>query len=147
MIGNNDETGLMKNFKAFETMMSVRPDDIDMNQHVHNSRYLDYVLHARYIQMRDYYNFPMEEFLEHGYGWVVKSCWIEYKRPLLLGDEITIRNRILEMNKSDVKLQFEILRNKTGKLAAGGHFLYTMINMRTGRAEVIPDWVVERYSL
>ncbi|MCP5552003.1 MAG: hypothetical protein H7A53_14035, partial [Akkermansiaceae bacterium] len=35
-------------FSTFETRLDVRPDDIDMNRHVHNSRYLDYVLAARY---------------------------------------------------------------------------------------------------
>ena len=32
---------------VFATEMQVRPDDIDMHRHVHNSRYLDYVLAAR----------------------------------------------------------------------------------------------------
>lgn len=31
-------------YKTFETEHRVRPDDIDMFQHVHNSKYLDYVL-------------------------------------------------------------------------------------------------------
>ena len=35
----------------FETELQVRPDDIDVNQHVHGSRYFDYVLAARYDQM------------------------------------------------------------------------------------------------
>ena len=38
-------------YSRFETELQVRPDDIDMNQHVHNSRYFDYVLAARYDQM------------------------------------------------------------------------------------------------
>ncbi len=136
-----------KKYSTFETKLTVRPDDIDMNQHVHNSRYLDYVLFARYQQMRNNYKFPMEEFLEKGYGWVVKNCWIEYKRPLFLGDEITVRTGVLEVDRTDVKVKFEIIRNKTNKLAANGYFLYTMINVNTGRAEVIPDWVIERYSV
>ena len=28
----------------FETELQVRPDDIDMNQHVHGSRYFDYTM-------------------------------------------------------------------------------------------------------
>ncbi len=36
-------------FSKFETELQVRPDDIDMNQHVHGSRYMDYVLAARVI--------------------------------------------------------------------------------------------------
>jgi len=47
----------------FETELTVRPDDIDMNQHVHSSRYQDYVLAARYDQMARCYKMPMEEFI------------------------------------------------------------------------------------
>lgn len=136
-----------KKYSTFETTMTVRPDDIDMNQHVHNSRYLDYVLFARYQQMRNNYKFPMEEFIQKGYGWVVKNCWIEFKRPLFLGDEITVRTAVMEIDRTDVKVKFEIIRTETGKTAASGYFLYTMINRNTGRAEVIPDWVIERYSI
>ena len=40
-----------KRYSTFESELTVRPDDIDMNNHVHNSKYLDYVLAARYDQM------------------------------------------------------------------------------------------------
>jgi acyl-CoA thioester hydrolase/thioesterase-3 len=47
----------------FETEMQVRPDDIDLFQHVHSSRYMDYVLAARYDQRTRCYDMPWEEFL------------------------------------------------------------------------------------
>ncbi|MEX1275649.1 MAG: acyl-CoA thioesterase, partial [Bacteroidota bacterium] len=65
----------------FETEMQVRPDDIDMNQHVHNSRYFDYVLAARFDQMERCYRMPMAEFIKLGFGWVIKTAFVEYKRP------------------------------------------------------------------
>src|SRR3954465_3875998 len=75
----------------FETNLQVRPDDIDMNQHVHGSRYFDYVLAARYDQMARCYKMPMEEFTAAGLGWFVKVCHIEYKRPLRMGDSMIVR--------------------------------------------------------
>ena len=131
----------------FETTMLVRPDDIDMNQHVHNSRYFDYVLAARYDQMARCYRMPMEEFIAHGYGWVVKTAHVQYKRPLGLGDEIVVRTWIEEIVKDSVSVQFQILRKKTGKLCADGYFDYTMISLATGRAEVIPPWIGEKYAV
>ena len=50
-------------YKRFDTEMMVRPDDIDMNNHVHNSKYLDYVLFARYDQMGRCYGMSMDEFI------------------------------------------------------------------------------------
>ena len=50
-------------YARFETEHVVRPDDIDMFQHVHSSRYLDYVLAARYEQMAPCYGMPWEDFI------------------------------------------------------------------------------------
>ena len=131
----------------FETEMQVRPDDIDMNQHVHNSRYFDYVLAARYDQMERCYKMPMGEFIKLGFGWVVKVAFVEYKRPLGLGDKFTVKTWIQEVVKDGVKVQFEILKAGTGKLSCCGYFDYTMINLQSGRAESIPGWIVEKYSI
>jgi acyl-CoA thioester hydrolase/thioesterase-3 len=130
----------------FETELQVRPDDIDMNQHVHGSRYMDYVLAARYDQMERCYKMSMEEFMQHGFGWYVRTAHIEYKRPLRLGERFTVRTWIEELLKYGVKVQFEIVR-KTGKLVCDGYFNYTMVNLKTGRAEVIPDWIIAKYSI
>lgn len=131
----------------FQTELQVRPDDIDMNQHVHGSRYMDYVLAARYDQMARCYQMPMEEFLKLGFGWFVHTAHVEYKRPLRLGEHFIVRTWVAEVLKHSVKVQFEIIKKKTGKLACDGYFDYTMVNLKTGRAEIIPDWIVAKYSV
>ena len=62
-LGDGETPGLRMTLgrTRFETALSVRPDDIDMNQHVHASRYHDYVLAARYDQMARCYQMAMEE--------------------------------------------------------------------------------------
>lgn len=136
-----------KTFSRFETELVVRPDDIDMNNHVHNSRYLDYVLAARYDQMKRCYKMSMDEFVEIGLTWVVKSCFIEFKRPLVLGDTIIVRTGIEEVGGMQAKVCFEIIKKESGKLASSGYFEYAMINITTGRAEKIPPNVIEKYSV
>lgn len=133
----------------FETELSVRPDDIDMNQHVHSSRYQDYVLAARYDQMARCYKMPMEEFLQAGLGWFVRCAHIEYKRQLQMGDSFVVRTWVDEISATDVKVKFEILRKVAErlKLACDGWFDYTMVNLKSGRAEAIPDWIVAKYSV
>lgn len=131
----------------FETELQVRPDDIDMNQHVHNSRYFDYVLAARYDQMARCYQMPMEEFLKAGFGWVVKTAHVQYKRPLSLGDRMIVRTWIEAVVKDGVTVRFEIIKAGSRKMAADGYFDYTMINLATARAENIPDWIMEKYTV
>ena len=123
----------------FETALHVRPDDIDMNQHVHNSRYFDYVLAARYEQMEHNYRFPMQQFLSHGFGWVITKALVNYKRPLGLGDHFIVKTGITDLATKGCTVAFEITNKKTGKLCADGEFEYTMVNVNTGRAETIPD--------
>ena len=131
----------------FESELAVRPDDIDMNQHVHGSRYFDYVLAARYDQMERCYKMPMAEFIKLGYGWVIRTAHLEFKRPLLLGDLLVVRTWVEEMAKDSVLVKFEILKKANRKLSCEGYFNYTMINLKTGRAEIIPDWIVEKYVI
>jgi acyl-CoA thioester hydrolase/thioesterase-3 len=118
-----------------------------MNNHVHSSKYIDYVLAARYEQMELNYKMPMQEFIKHGYGWVIKNTFIEFKRPLLLGDEMKIITWIDEMHKDGVKVCYDIVKLSTNKSYSSGYFNYTMVSLTTGRAELIPDWIKERYSI
>ena len=131
----------------FETELQVRPDDIDMNRHVHASRYMDYVLAARYDQMERCYKMPMEEFIQLGFGWFVRTAHIEFKRPLGLGEYFIVRTWVEEMLKDGVKVQFEIRKKKNNKPACDGYFNYTMVTVDTGRAAIIPDEIVAKYSV
>jgi len=131
----------------FETELQVRPDDIDMNQHVHNSRYFDYVLAARYDQMERCYRMAMEEFLKAGYGWVVKTAHIDYKRPLNLGERMIVTTWVDAFQKTGVTVRFEIRKKESGKLSSDGWFDYTMVHLSTGRAAPIPAWIAEKYAV
>ena len=134
-------------FSKFESEMQVRPDDIDMNQHVHNSRYFDYVLAARYDQMERCYKMPMEEFIQSGFGWVVRTAQLEFKRPLGLGDRFIVRTWIHEILKDGVRVQFEIIKKPAGKLSCLGEFNYAIIDLKTGRGTKIPEEMKERYMV
>ena len=134
-------------YSKFESEIIVRPDDIDMNNHVHNSRYLDFVLAARFEQMTRDYKMSMNEFIQRGLGWVVSACFIQYKRPLILGDIAIVKTGIEEYGTTSAKVGFEIRRKENHKISADGYFEYTLINLKTGRAEKLPDDVVQKYSI
>jgi YbgC/YbaW family acyl-CoA thioester hydrolase len=137
----------MDKFSTFETIVPVRPDDIDMNQHVHNSKYLDYVLAARLDQMERCYQLPMSEFWERGYSWFVKVAHIEHKRPLVIGDRALVRTGVTEIAGRSCHVDFEIFREQTGKIAATGWFEYVMVDAASGRAVSIPEDIVAAYSI
>ena len=137
----------MSAYSKFTTLHKVRPDDIDMFNHVHNSVYLDYVLAARYEQMEIHYGMSMEKFLELGYGWVVKTVQIDYKRPLGLGNKFSVQTGIISINKKGCKVEFEIKNTDTKKTSADGWFDFVMIDLKTGRGVDVDQEMIEKYSI
>jgi acyl-CoA thioester hydrolase/thioesterase-3 len=116
-----------------------------MNNHVHGSRYLDYVLFARYDQMGRCYGMPMEEFIKSGWSWYQKSFHIEFKRAITLADKIIVRTWLDSFSKADVKVGFQMYKKEMMKLAAEGHFVSTMIDVQSGRAIPIPETIIQHY--
>jgi YbgC/YbaW family acyl-CoA thioester hydrolase len=134
-------------YSKFETELLVRPDDIDMYQHVHSSRYMDYVLAARFDQMARCYGMPMHEFQKLGFGWVIASTQMNFRRPLLLGDRMTVRCWIEKFTLIGLRLQFEIDRHPDGKRSCYGWFDYVMISVENGRPARIPEEIRLKYSI
>jgi YbgC/YbaW family acyl-CoA thioester hydrolase len=131
----------------FETELAVRPDDIDLFQHVHSTRYLDYVLAARFDQMKRCYGMAMEEFLDQGLGWVVRRSFIEYRRALKMGDRMIVRTGIEEFFKDGVKVCFEILRLPDRKQSCHGWCDYTLVRLADGRGIPLPEDIQAKYSI
>lgn len=134
-------------YSKFETELQVRPDDIDMYQHVHSSRYMDYVLAARFDQMERCYGMPMSEFQKHGYGWFMAATQMNFKRPLELGDRFVVRTWIEKFTLIGLRVQFEIDRRADGKRSCDGWFDYVMVSLETTRAVRIPEWIRAKYSI
>lgn len=134
-------------FSIFSSEFKVRPDDIDMFNHVHNSTYFDYVLAARYDQMERCYGMSFENFLKQGYGWVVRTAFVDYKRSLGLGDEFVVSTGIESINPKGCRVQFEIRKKENNKVVCDGWFDYVMIDIQSGKSVKVSDEMMERYSV
>jgi acyl-CoA thioester hydrolase/thioesterase-3 len=118
-----------------------------MFNHVHSSRYIDYVLAARFDQMGRCYNCPMQEFLDAGLGWVLVSTEMHFKRPLKLGDSFDVETHLKEFENKIAWVIFDIKNAATQKSCCSGWAKYTMIKLADGKPCDIPHWVIEKYSL
>lgn len=137
----------MNVYSRFETELTVRPDDIDLYQHVHSTRYLDYVLAARFDQMGRCYGMPMQAFADRGLGWFMSAATMRFKRPLGMGDRMVVRCWIERFVETGCTLGFEIDKVATGKRVFDGQCDYTLVNLATGRATPLPEDVKIKYSI
>ena len=131
----------------FATEMLPRPDDIDLFRHVHSSKYLDYLLAARFDQMERCYGMSMQAFLDRGLGWVVKVSHFEYKRPIGLAERFRVSTWVEEIRGSDVEVRFEMIKSNGEKTACLGWCHFTLIDLATARPAPIPADVMEKYSI
>ena len=135
-------------YSTFETELTVRPDDIDMNNHVHYSRYLDYILMARYDQMKKDYKVAMEKFAERGFSWVASEVNIQYKRPIVLQDgTVKVRTQLEGFSGAKVVINFRIVKGEKEKIAAQGQINFTMVSIKSGRPTRVPDDIIEQYQV
>lgn len=137
----------MSSYSVFRSKIPVRPDDIDMNRHVHSSRYADYVHAARFDQMERCYGMSMEAFAELGLGWVVRTSHVEHRDALRMGDVAEVETHIAEIRKYGVKVEFTIFRESDGKTAARGWFDYILVNALSGKPLTIPYEIIAKYSI
>lgn len=137
----------MNVYSKFETELAVRPDDIDLYQHVHSTRYLDYVLAARFDQMDRCYGMSMQAFAARGLGWFMSAASINYKRPLGWGDRMVVRCWIESFTATGCRLNFEIDKLPTGKRSCDGNCDYVLVTLANGRATPLPDDIKAKYSI
>ncbi|MBI2420003.1 MAG: acyl-CoA thioesterase [Ignavibacteriales bacterium] len=134
-------------YSQFETLIKVRPDDIDLNNHLHSTKYLDYMLAARFEQMEVNYGMSMPEFFKRGLNWVANNFTVDFKRSLKLGDTAIVRTGIREVGGAFVIVQFSVLNKATGKVAAEGHAKFTLIDLHTGKPARIPEDILTKYII
>ena len=134
-------------YSRFETELTVRPDDVDLYQHVHSTRYLDYVVAARFEQMDRCYGMPMRVFSERGLGWFMSAATMRFKRPLGMGEKMVVRCWIERFTETGCVLGFEIDKHANGKRVFDGHCDYTLVTLANGRATVLPEDVKAKYSI
>ena len=53
----------------------------------------------------------------------------------------------VSLQKNNVLVNFEILNQQTKKVSCDGYFNYSLIDLKTGKALIIPEWIIERFSL
>lgn len=137
----------MTAYSKFETELTVRPDDVDLYQHVHSTRYMDYVVAARFEQMERCYGMPMKAFSERRLGWFMTAATMRFKRPLEMGERMIVRCWIERFTETGCALGFEIDKKSNGKRSFEGSCDYTLVDLATNRATPLPEDVKAKYSI
>ena len=90
---------------------------------------------------------PIEDFFKRGYSWITKSIAIEYIQSAYMGETITVRTWIEAIGKRGVTVRFQMLKKADESPVTEGKAVFILINVRTGKPEIIPEDIKNKYAI
>tara|TARA_B100002052_G_scaffold139611_1_gene127952 strand:+ start:133 stop:525 length:393 start_codon:yes stop_codon:yes gene_type:complete len=126
-----------------ELKIKIYYEDTDSGGVVYYANYLKFLERAR-TEMISSLNLSNRKLLdEHKVLIIVKSCKIEYKKPLMLEDLIVVKSKIKSMSKSSFVM--EQLIEKDGILASEAEVVLVTVNS-FGKPVKIPDILAKQLT-
>src|SRR4051812_21026543 len=115
----------------------VRPTEIDVNGHVNNAKYVEYLEWGR----EDWYErngLPYERLLELGAVTVTVNLDLNFRRECRQGEVLVIGTRPERLGRTSFALRQEI-RKRDGALAADAVVTLVTINPATRTSRAVPE--------
>jgi acyl-CoA thioester hydrolase len=126
--------------ERFSIVQRVRFGDLDAMQHMNNVEFLRFFETARiaYIQK----HLPAHTPTRRGdFGFIFAECHIAYRSPAFFDEDIRTFIWPAEMQRSSVRLGFEMRSERDERLVSEGWGTLVGYDYAAGRAEPLPDEV------
>jgi len=99
-----------------QTEIKVRGYHIDVYQHVNNARYLEFLEEARWEGLESSEGFRW--MMANNIAFIVVNININYRRPAVLGDLLTITSSIQQLNGKSGVLSQVVTLSPEGEVVA-----------------------------
>jgi acyl-CoA thioester hydrolase len=128
---------------AFEILVRVTPEDIDMMDHVNNVSYLRWVQDVALAHWR--HAATAEE--QSKWLWFVVRHEIDYKHPAILGDEIVAKTWVGSATGVKFYRHTELSRAQDGVLLVKALSIWCPIDAQTRRPSLASEEIRRRFSI
>lgn len=129
----------------FEHPLTVTEADLDRLGHVNNIVYVRWMQDAA-VAHSAAQGWPMQRYADAGFGWVVRSHYIEYRSPAFAGDVVVVHTWVADMQKVSSRRKFEIRRND-GTLLARAETNWAFVRTADQRLLRIPEEVASAFEV
>ncbi|NUU64644.1 YbgC/FadM family acyl-CoA thioesterase [Enterobacteriaceae bacterium BIT-l23] len=116
-----------------QTRIKVRGYHLDVYQHVNNARYLEFLEEARWEVLETQSGFRW--MVEQGLAFVVVNININYRRPALLGDRLTVTSRMQKLNGKSGVLSQVITRDSESDVVADALITFACVDLQSQKAQ------------
>ena len=107
-----------------QTQIKVRGFHLDVYQHVNNARYLEFLENSDSFQWMT----------AHNIAFVVVNININYRRPAVLSDLLTITSQVQQLNGKSGVLNQTITLEPEGQVVADALITFVCIDLKTQKA-------------
>ena len=115
-----------------QTQIKVRGYHLDVYQHVNNARYLEFLEEARWDGLENSDSFQW--MTAHNIAFVVVNININYRRPAVLSDLLTITSQLQQLNGKSGILSQVITLEPEGQVVADALITFVCIDLKTQKA-------------
>ncbi len=131
-------TGMNEAAPELETTEEVMFFDTDAGGVVHNIAYLRMIETCR-TRLGGRLGLSLREMAAKGEFAVVIRTEVDYRRPALLGDHLTVRGRLASLERARFWCAFEVLRPADGQLLVTARQALALVRMPEGRPLRLPE--------
>ena len=122
-----------------ECTLTVRTYECDSNNHVNNANYLNYLEYARYEFLKTIgFNYP--DAIKAGYGVFISRIEIDYKKPALADEVLTIKTWPVKKGAVSGVVAQEIRHEDD--IVVYAKVTWVLVNSSGKPAKIPPEWDV-----
>lgn len=117
--------------------LQVGAQSIDFNRRVSNVQFVQWLQDVALLHSADC-GWPLERYQRTGTSWVVRSHFIEYLRPAVLGDDLLLATWIAGFAGDSSPRRTLVWRPRDRKLLARAETVWVFVDAASGRGQAVP---------
>lgn len=130
--------------KQYTKTFTVKKNDIDVNGHVSNIRYLEWFIESA-INHSNILGVGFETLKTFNKTWVAKEHHIVYKQSAFEGDTLEIITWVDSVKTAQSVRKYEIKNVKTQKIICEGWTNWVYVELGSYRPQKIPTELIQNY--
>jgi len=118
---------------------------IDVNGHVNNLAYVAWMQDVA-IEHSAAAGWPLERYRAIAAAWVVRSHFVEYLRPLFLGDPLAVYTWVPRFDQRAAPRKYLFTRESDGREAARAETAWVFVDLGTGKRRPLPPELISAFQ-
>lgn len=131
---------------VFSHSLTVSNAHIDVNGHVNNVVYVQWMQDVAYAHSQSV-GYDSQRLEELASTWVIRSHFVRYHRPALLGDEIIAYTWPKKIKRASALRGYKFVRTSDQAVISSGESDWVHIDRTTGRPKAIDDEMLAAFPV